>query len=925
MRPSRSTLLALALTLPSLALADPRSALKLSPALTRALAEAPDGRAEMLVVLAEQADLSPARRLASKAERGAFVYERLTETARRTQPELLDELARLGAPARSFWAANFVWTTGDLALAERLAARADVARLDTNPRLVLAPPELDLTALDAPAAPGAIEWNLTWVNADDVWALGYTGQGAVIAGQDTGYQWDHPALKAKYRGWNGTSADHDYNWHDAIHSGGGVCGADAPAPCDDDSHGTHTMGTMVGDDGGANQIGMAPGAKWIGCRNMDQGVGTPTTYIECFQWFIAPTDVAGQNPDPGQAPDVINNSWGCPTSEGCNPGNFAVMQQVVENVRAAGIFVAVSAGNSGSSCSTVTDPAAIYDASFSVGATGDHTDAIASYSSRGPVTVDGSNRMKPDISAPGSNIRSSTPGSTYQGGWSGTSMAGPHVAGLVGLLISAVPSAAGDIDRLEDAIRQTAVHPSFAGACGDAAGVFPNNTFGAGRIDALAAVNLLLSQNGFAMSVTPPSRAVCAPADATYTVDLLQYGAFGETVSLVPTGHPAGSTAGFSVDPVTPPGSSLLTITTAGVAAGSSTITVTGTSNPSALVDSVSVGLSVFTAAPAAATLLAPADGAIDQPRGPALSWSAVPNTVDYTVEVATDAGFTNIVRTQSVAGTSWAVSPQLGIDTDYHWRVTANNACGSAVSGVFDFRTANPSILLVDDDDNGPDVRPTYDAMLGPLAVYDVWDTAGGEPTLTDLIPYRAVVWFTGDRFCSSTSPCTGPQTAAETALGQYLDAGRCLFIASQDYLWDMGGSGHNTATPFMASYLGLASATSDSGDYTRVDGANAYAAFPDQTLAYPYSDYSDILVLGSGAQEAFRGDTGSTNLGAISKLTANYFTTFSSFGLEALPSASRTPVLTQFMTVCDDQVPLFRDDFEIGSTNRWALTVQP
>ena len=407
MRILDATFLALALSVSSTpALAAP-AADKISPALARAFAAAPDGRAEMLVVLAEQADLSGARLLATKSEKGRYVYERLTEAAQRTQPPLLAELARLGAPARPFWAANFVWTAGDLALAARLAARSDVARLDTNPRLVLEQPILGPGDFDAAAAPDAIEWNLTWVGAPQVWALGYTGQGAVVAGQDTGYQWDHPALKAHYRGWNGSVADHNYNWHDAIHSGGGVCGANATAPCDDYGHGTHTMGTMVGDDGGSNQIGMAPGAKWIGCRNMDQGNGTPDTYIECFQWFIAPTDLANQNPDPALAPDVINNSWSCPTSEGCNSGNFAVMQQVVENVRAAGIFVAVSAGNDGSACSTVNTPAAIYDAVFSVGATSDHSDAIAGFSSRGPVTVDGSNRMKPDISAPGSNIRSS--------------------------------------------------------------------------------------------------------------------------------------------------------------------------------------------------------------------------------------------------------------------------------------------------------------------------------------------------------------------------------------------------------------------------------------------------------------------------------------------------------------------------------------
>ena len=141
-------------------------------------------------------------------------------------------------------------------------------------------------------------------------------------------RWTHNALKPQYRGWNGSTADHNYNWHDSIHSGGGACGPNTQAPCDDNGHGTHTTGTTSGDDGAGNQIGVAPGAKWIGCRNMDQGNGTPATYTECFQFFIAPTDLNGQNPDPTLRPHVMNNSWGCPPSEGCAPDT---LRTIVEN------------------------------------------------------------------------------------------------------------------------------------------------------------------------------------------------------------------------------------------------------------------------------------------------------------------------------------------------------------------------------------------------------------------------------------------------------------------------------------------------------------------------------------------------------------------------------------------------------------------
>ena len=413
---------------------------------------ASQGDTEFLVYLTAQADLSAARELPTKLEKGNYVYQTLTSLAEHNQKGLISQLDRLGVEYRPYWIANMVWVRGGFSTIQALAARPDVAHIYANPHVVL---DLPTEEASSGSSVQGIEWNISKVKAPDVWALGYTGQGVVIGGQDTGYQWDHPALKNQYRGWDGSSADHNYSWHDAIHDSiGNPCGNDSPFPCDDYGHGTHTMGTMVGDDGGANKIGMAPGARWIGCRNMDLGAGTPATYAECYQWFIAPTNLNGDNPRPDLAPDVINNSWGCPPSEGCTDPN--VLLTVVQNLVAAGIVSAHSAGNSGSSCSTISDPAAIYDVSFTVGATNSN-DAIADFSSRGPVTVDGSNRSKPDISAPGVNIRSSVPGGGYESGWSGTSMAGPHVAGLVALLISAKPELRGQVTEIETTIERTAL------------------------------------------------------------------------------------------------------------------------------------------------------------------------------------------------------------------------------------------------------------------------------------------------------------------------------------------------------------------------------------------------------------------------------------------------------------------------------------
>ena len=445
----------------------------------RALNETAHGNAtEALIVLSEQADLKPAAALSTKAAKGRFVVNALRDVAGRTQAPIIALLEKRGIPYQSFWVVNMIQISGNRALLEELAARSDVKQIDANPHVRTNLPIPG--ALDAPDQANGIEWNVTKVKAPRVWALGFKGQGRVVAGADTGVQWDHPALKGHYRGWNGTTANHDYNWHDAT-------AAHSPTPVDPHSHGTFTVSQMVGDDGHGNQVGVAPGAQWIACRNMDpSGTGSPATYTECFQFLIAPYPVGG-NPnqgDPAKAPDSINNSWGCPPSEGCS---FNTLLTIVNNVRAAGIFPAVAAGNSGSSCSSITDPPALYDSSVTVGAT-DSLNHIASFSSRGPVTIDSSNRRKPDISAPGVSIRGAVPTNSYASGWSGTSMATPHIAGSIALLWQAKPSLIGNVDATEKLLEQKSVHLKTLETCGGTAGKVPNNVFGYGVLNIYRAV-----------------------------------------------------------------------------------------------------------------------------------------------------------------------------------------------------------------------------------------------------------------------------------------------------------------------------------------------------------------------------------------------------------------------------------------------------
>jgi serine protease AprX len=521
-------------------------------------------QAEFFVELADRADVSGAASLPTKAEKGRFVYQTLLDKAQRTQEPILQWLRDRKIEYRSFYIVNAILIKGDRQLAEALAARPDVARVTGNPQIHNDLPQrgpVEVSSL-APRNPATIEPGITYTHAPDVWALGFRGETVVVASADTGVRWTHDALKPHYRGWDGVNANHNFNWHDSIHdSVGNPCGNDSQEPCDDFFHGSHTTGTAIGDDGGTNQIGMAPGARWIACRNMDEGTGTPARYIECMEFFLAPypLNCTPSEGDPSKAPDITINSWGCPTSEGCVVGDE--LQAAVEAQEAAGIQMVVAAGNSGPGCSTISDPPSFYDASYTVGALNTGTDTIATFSSRGPVTRDGSNRTKPDITAPGTNTRSASNAcdSCYTFA-SGTSMATPHIAGAMALLWSAIPSLQHQIEASRDALDNSAVGIDSS-ACPPGGPTPPNNVFGWGRIDIAAAVGTPGPTPS--VSPTPVSSATpCGPTTPTPTATSTATATV--SVSPTPTATATATTTATATPSVTPTPSDTPTPTPSG-------------------------------------------------------------------------------------------------------------------------------------------------------------------------------------------------------------------------------------------------------------------------------------------------------------------------------------------------------------------------
>jgi hypothetical protein len=354
---------------------------------------------------------------------------------------------------------------------------------------------------------------------------------------------------------------------------------------------------------------------------------------------------------------------------------------------------------------------------------------------------------------------------------------------------------------------------------------------------------------------------------------------------------PAGASASFSPNPVTPGSSSLLTIDPGTAVDGDYVLDVQGDS--ATLSRSVDVVLKLRTGTPVPALLTVPLDGAIDVHPQATLEWDPVPLISHYMVEIATDTSFHQIVYSAHEQGTVHAVDQTLVQEAVYYWRVRANNVCGfGGVSLTSSFTTVDvPDLLLVDDDYDIPNEQNEYTQALNSLGVsYDVWDVWGRaheEPGAWDLAPYDHVIWWTGQE-----ENYAGPNADSEIVLADWLDRAGCMLISSADYV--LNSSDFST---FIGERLGVASANEDTGQTTVTGQNTVYGGLGPYTLSNLNPDYRDSLTPDGTAELAFSGDMGDAG---VAKDAGAYRTSFLGFGVESAGNSDKPEILGAFLAWC-------------------------
>ncbi|GAA0367493.1 S8 family serine peptidase [Bacillus horti] len=455
-----------------------------------------DQYVEVLIKLTEQVDSTQvaedaqqslsanATDFQKKMQARYAVVDALSTTAKQSQQDLLKFLEQEEAKGtvrdiQSFYIVNIISATVSERVIEELSYRTDVQKILFNETIQLELPERTVSLQEEMKTQNDnVEWNIDRVEAPAVWdTYGVDGSGIVVGMIDSGAHWQHEALKEKWRGYDPANPDQPNptgNWFDA------VSGQPLPYDLALQPHGTHVMGTILGQDpAGQNKIGVAPGAKWIAARAFTEFGGSSAHILASAEFMLAPTNENGQA-DPSLAPDIVNNSWG--GGSGLNEW----FRPMVEAWRAAGILPVFAAGNTtgGSVPGSVSVPSN-YPESFAVGAT-DINNLRGNFSNQGPGPYEGD--VKPDIAAPGVNIRSAVPGG-YEAGWNGTSMAAPHVAGAAALLLSLDSSLT--VDDLEEILIDSAI-PTTDNQYPEA----PNYGYGHGLLNVFDAVSSIASGRG---------------------------------------------------------------------------------------------------------------------------------------------------------------------------------------------------------------------------------------------------------------------------------------------------------------------------------------------------------------------------------------------------------------------------------------------
>jgi len=402
------------------------------------------------------------------------VIRALQEKAKISQQPLLEMLEQDGRVevVTSFWITNAVIIKATPPVFFEVAAREDVEYVFSNHPIELIEP---VSSSVASSTGRGIEIGILGAKAPDLWALGITGQGAIACNIDTGVDGTHAALSSRWRGLDPGVAP-QAAFFDPV--------TNHTFPKDFSGHGTHTMGTICGANGPANQVGMAPQAKWIAAATIDR-VNLSTTKLDAYASFQWCADPDGNPATDDDVPDVCSNSWGIsPLIHSGTPKGWDYFNLVIDGCEAAGCIVVFAAGNEGwAGPESLRCPSDRIDSPvnvLSVGGLKDDQKTRASFSSIGPSGVDHFT-IKPEVMAQGDNVRSCLSGGGY-GTKSGTSMACPHVAGAAVLLRSAFPESTPY--EVKAALLYTA---KDLGPAGD------DNEYGSGRINCLQAYNFLKS------------------------------------------------------------------------------------------------------------------------------------------------------------------------------------------------------------------------------------------------------------------------------------------------------------------------------------------------------------------------------------------------------------------------------------------------